>query len=80
MSATKDNKYAAMSELGISVIIRLGAAGIVVQCANVSLKTWLWEQGLSARKLASLLEVPLPTLEYWVIHLDRQSFLGPVCR
>ena len=32
----------------------------------VDLKTWLREQGLSARELAGLLGVPLPTVEDWV--------------
>jgi len=32
----------------------------------VDLKTWLREQGLTARELAGLLEVPLPTVEDWV--------------
>ena len=32
----------------------------------VDLKTWLREQGLSARELAGQLGVPLPTVEDWV--------------
>ena len=32
----------------------------------MDLKTWLREQGLTARDLAGLLEVPLPTVEDWV--------------
>lgn len=32
----------------------------------LDLRAWLREHGLSARELAGLLEVPLPTVEDWV--------------